>query len=371
VGVVEDSRGVVASASYEARRYGIRSGMPVARARKLCPHAVFLPGDMKLYLKVSRAIGRILESWSPLVEMSSIDEAYLDLTGFDRCYGPVLSTVDRILRQIRDTFGLELSAGIATNKLVAKVASKIAKPSGLLQVFPGCERTFMAPLRLEQVPGVGGHLGHRLACLGLSTVGELSRLELSLLVRAFGRTGEWLYNMARGQGSLRVEAERPPAKSAGHSVTFTQDTLERCFLEGVLYHLSEKVGARVRRMGMVGRTVTLRLRYSDFKTVTRSSSVGEGTRCDQEIFETAHRLMLPLLERGVRVRLLGVTLSSLRPAEDQLDLFAEGFQKRRLRLYSTVDTLREKYGFSSVRKGCALWLESFRKPPEYTGRKAS
>jgi len=370
VGAVEGSRGVVASASYEARRYGIRSAMPAARARKLCPHAVFIPGSMGLYVKLSRAIHGILQSWTPLVQMSSIDEAYLDLTGFDRCYGPVLGTVDRILHQVRDTFGLELSAGVATNKLVAKIASKTAKPSGLLQVLPGREEQFMAPLRLVEVPGVGEVLSERLCRLGLTTVGELRRLEPGLLVRVFGAAGRWLYNMARGQGSLRVESERPPAKSVGNSVTFSEDTVNRRFLEGVLYHLAEKVGARTRRKGFVGRTVTLRLRYSDFKTLTRSVSAGAGTNCDTEIFERARRLMIPLLERRVRVRLLGVTLSNLRPADGQLDLFTPDLQIKDMSFYHTVDELREKYGFHSVRKGRALWLENFRRPPGYARRRA-
>ncbi|OGG01012.1 MAG: hypothetical protein A3F83_16175 [Candidatus Glassbacteria bacterium RIFCSPLOWO2_12_FULL_58_11] len=370
VGAVEGSRGVVTSASYEARRYGIHSAMPVAAARRLCPHAVFVPGSLGVYSRVSRAIRGIFETWSPLVEMTSIDEAYIDLTGFDRCYGPVLGTVDRILRQVRETFGLELSAGVATNRLVAKIASKTAKPSGLLRVLPGCEEAFMATLPLGRVPGVGDSLGARLSGLGLSTVGELQRLDHDLLVRVFGATGEWLYAMARGKGGLRVESERPPAKSVGHSVTFSEDTVDRRFLDGVLYHLAEKVGARVRRKGMVGKTVTLRLRYSDFKTVTRAASAGAGTNCDSEIFEKARALMLPLLERRVRVRLLGVTLSGLRPADGQLGLFTAGSQVRSLRFYRTLDRLREKYGFSSVRKGRAIWLENWRRPSGEARQKA-
>jgi len=363
VGAVEGTRGVVASASYEARRYGVRSAMPVATARRLCPHAVFLPGSAGLYSKISHAICEILESWSPLVEMTSIDEAYLDLTGCDRCYGPVLGTVDRILREVRETFSLELSAGIATNKLVAKLASKAAKPSGLLRVMPGCEESFMEPLALSEVTGVGESLAARLASLGLYTVGDLRQLELPLLTRVFGRTGEWLYSMARGRGSFRVEAERAPVKSVGNSVTFSEDTVDRRFLEGVLYHLSEKVGARTRRKGMVGRTVSLRLRYSDFKTLTRAASAGAGTSCDQEIFECARRLMLPLLERRVRVRLLGVTLTKLRPADGQLDLFCAKYQQRSLRFYRTVDKIRRKYGFHAVRKGRGALLHNFRRPP--------
>ncbi len=371
VGAVEGTRGVVSAASYEARRYGIHSAMPVAAARKLCPQAVFLPGNFELYLKVSRAIRRILESWTPLVEMSSIDEACLDLTGFDRCYGPVLGTVDRILRQVRGTLGLSLSAGIATNKLVAKIAATSAKPAGLLQVLPGCEQRFMARLALSAVPGVGGALDARLAALGLHTVGELQLLELPLLVRVFGRAaGHWLYRVARGRGGLKVEAERPAPKSAGHSVTFSRDTVDRKFLEGVLYHLCEKVGARVRKKRLAGSTVTLRLRYSDFKTVTRSSSLAAGTACDQEIFERALELMLPLLTRRVRVRLLGVTLSNLLPAADQLDLFASRRRLRRTDFYRSLDRLRAKYGFDSVRKGRSLRLDNFRRPPEYRPRKA-
>jgi DNA polymerase IV len=371
VGGVEGTRGVVSSASYEARRYGIHSAMPVAAARKLCPQAVFLPGSYEVYLRVSRAIRRIFESWTPLVEMRSIDEACLDLTGFDRCYGPVLGTVDRILRQVRDTLGLDLSAGVASNKLVAKIATTVAKPAGILQVLPGCEEQFMARLALSAVPGVGGALDARLAALGLHTVGELQLLELPLLVRVFGKAaGSWLYRMARGRGGLKVETERPGPKSVGNSVTFSRDTVDRKFLEGVLYRLSEKVGGRVRRKGLEGGTVTLRLRYSDFKTVTRSSTIARGTNCDQEIFERALELMIPLLARRVRVRLLGVTLSRLRSSVDQLDLFDSRARLRRIGFYRSLDLLRAKYGFDSVRKGRALRLESFRTPSGYMPQKA-
>lgn len=229
----------------------------------------------------------------------------------------------------------------------------------------------MAGLALSAVPGVGEVLGVRLASLGLHTVGELQLLELPLLVRVFGRAaGSWLYRMARGQGSPKVEPGRPAPKSAGHSVTFSQDTVDRRFLEGVLYHLCEKVGARLRKKALEGGTVTLRLRYSDFKTATRSCSLPEGTNCDRQIFERALELMLPLLDRRVRVRLLGVTLSRLRPAADQLDLFCLAAQQRRLGFYRSLDALRDRYGFESLRKGRALWLESFRRPPGSRPRKA-
>ncbi len=358
------SRGVVTSASYEARRYGVHSAMPIAAARKLCPQAVFVPGTLGIYGKVSREIRKVFESWAPAVEMTSIDEAYLDLTGCERCYGPALGTVDKILAEVRATFGLDLSAGMATNRLVAKVASKCAKPSGLLQVLPGREREFMAGLRLGDVPGVGEVLESRLRAMGLATVDDLQQLDKPLLERAFGAAGHWLYEMARGRGRTEVEPERAQAKSVGNSVTFNQDTVDRAFLDAVLYRLSEKVGARVRKKGMVGRTVSLRLRYSDFKTVTRSSSSSPGTCSDQQIFEQVRALMIPLLERRVRVRLLGVTLSKLRPSDGQYGLFTVERQKREERLYSTVDAIRGKYGFDLVRKGPVLPLENLRKPPE-------
>ncbi len=354
-------RGVVSSASYEARRYGIHSAMPIAAARKLCPRAVFVPGTPGIYGKVSREICKIFESWAPAVEMTSIDEAYLDLSGCERCYGPALGTVDRILAEVRETFGLDLSAGLATNRLVAKVASKCAKPSGLLQVLPGRERQFMARLPLGDVPGVGEVLGRRLRAMGLVTVGDLQQLEKPLLERAFGMAGHWLYKMARGCGSRRVEPERAAVKSVGNSVTFRRSTLDRAFLTAVLYRLSEKVGARVRKKGMVGRTVTLRLRYSDFKTLTRSDSSSPGTCTDQQIFAQARALMVPLLERRVRVRLLGVTLSRLRPADSQYGLFTVQMQKREERLYGTVDSIRDKYGFDLLRKGPLLcWPDNLR-----------
>jgi len=350
VGAVDGTRGVVAAASYEARQYGVFSAMPAAQARRLCPQAVFLPGNHHLYARVSRGIREILRSWTPLVEAASIDEAYLDLTGFDRCYGPVLETVDRIIRQIRETFHIDVSAGIAGNRLLAKIASKKAKPSGLLRVLPGHEQDFMASLPLGDVPGVGPHLREHLARMGLHTVAELRELDADLLARVFGSAGQWLYDMARARGGLSVETESGPPKSVGHSVTFSQDTVDRRFLEGVLYRLAEKVGRRARALDLLGRTVTLRLRYADFKTVTRAWSGCAGTSADQEIFERALELMLPLLERRVRVRLLGISLSKMRPQEGQLDLFRPDLL-RRMRFYRAVDDLRDKYGFEAVRKG--------------------
>ncbi len=364
VGAVE-GRGVVAAASYEARRYGIHSAMPAAQARQLCPHAVFLPGTPGLYGRVSRAIRQLLERRVPVVEMASIDEAYLDLTGCDRACGPVTVAVDRLLREVRQTFGLDLSAGIATNRLLAKVASKSAKPSGMLRVFPGREREFLAPLPLGAIPGVGESLEARLRVMGLATVGELARLELPLLERAFGPAcGHWLYRMSRGKGGAKVEAGRPMVKSVGNSVTFNEDTVDRTFLEGVLYRLAEQVGARTRRKGLVGRTLTLKLRYADFQTLSRAGRLLGGAVDDQELFERARELMLPLLERRVRVRLLGLTLSALRPADGQLDLFHAPCQQRSLSLYRTVDLLRDRYGFAMVRKGRGLTLEDCRRPPE-------
>ena len=358
-----ENRGVVTSASYEARRYGVHSAMPIVTARRLCPQAVFIPGTLGLYGKISREIRKVFESWAPVVEMTSIDEAYLDLTGCERCYGHPLGTVDRILCDVRSSFGLDLSAGLATNRLVAKMASKYAKPSGLLQVLPGRESAFMAPLKLGAVTGVGNVLEGKLRSMGLVTAGDLQMVEKPLLERAFGVSlGNWLYEMARGRGRPELEAERAPVKSVGNSVTFNQDSADREHLEAALYRLSEKVGSRARRKGMVGRTVTLKLRYSDFKTVTRSDSSQEGTDSDQTIFEIARRLMIPLLERRVRIRLLGVTLSKLRHSDGQYGLFTAERQKREARFYGTVDTIRGKYGFDCVRKGPVLELDKIHKP---------
>jgi DNA polymerase IV len=370
VGAADGTRGVVTSASYEARKYGIHSAMPIVQARRLCPQALFVPGSLGVYSKISLAIKEIFESWSPVVQMASIDEAYIDLTGFDRCYGPVMSTVEKIVDQVRKTLGLDLSAGIATNKLVAKIASKMAKPAGMLHVLPGCEEGFMAPLPLKEVPGIGDSLAKSLHALGLQTVGELRNFDSAVLVKMFGVTGEWLYRVARGKGSLHVETERQQVKSIGNSITFSEDSINTRFLEGALYHLSEKVGRRTRQKDLIGRTVTLRLRYADFKTLTRAVSVGEGTNWDMEIFEQARRLMQPLLERRVRVRLLGVTLSKLRPADGQLTLFDPEAQKKQMQLYHSVDKLRDKYGFEAVRKGPAVSFDSFRKPPEDITNKA-
>ena len=362
VGPSKGNRGVVAAASYEVRRFGVHSGQSAAEARRRCPQALFVQGSYQIYALVSRAIAAIFRSWTPLVEMRSIDEACLDLTGFERVYGPVAGTVEGIISQVREQLGLDLSAGIASNKLVAKIAAGCAKPAGMLRVMPGCEKQFLAPLKLSRVPGVGDALAERLGKLSIRTVGELQELDHKLLIRVFGQaSGDWLYRMAEGKGSEQVHTEREAPKSVGNSITFKEDSLNRDFLDGMLYHLSEKVGSRVRAQGFVGSTITLKLRYSDFKTLTRASSIqAPGTDSDMEIFEHARALMRPLLERKIRVRLLGVTLSRLHPSANQLDIFSAENQKKLISFYESLDRLRDKYGYEVIQKGRTHGLDGLR-----------
>ena len=362
VGPSKGNRGVVAAASYEARPFGVHSGQPAATARRLCPEAVFVQGSYRTYTLVSQAIAAIFRSWTPLVEMRSIDEACLDLTGFERVYGPVSGTVELIISQVREQLGLDLSAGIASNKLVAKIAAGCAKPSGMLRVMPGCERQFLAPLKLSRVPGVGDALAERLEKLSIRTVGELQELDCNLLVRVFGKaSGSWLYRMASGKGSEQVHTEREVPKSVGNSITFREDSLDRDFLDGMLYHLCEKVGSRVRAIGLVGGTITLKLRYADFKTISRATSAPmPGTDSDMNIFEHARNLMQPLLERKIRVRLLGVTLSKLHHSVSQLDIFCAENQKKLIEFYKGLDLLRDKYGYEVIQKGRTYGLDGLR-----------
>jgi DNA polymerase-4 len=354
VGGNPQGRGVVSAASYEARRYGVRSAMPLAQARRLCPQAVFIQGDHHLYAEISREVFRILGHYCPLVEPVSIDEAYLDLTGCERLHGPPLEAACKIREEIFRTLGLSASIGISTNRLVSKVASKMAKPAGILEVRPGYEADFLAPLPVEVLPGVGPKTRKTLRLLNIRTVGELATLDHQWLERALGRTGYFLHLRARGLDDSPVTPQESPPRSIGREVTLEEDTLDRRRLEGILYRLSERVGDALRRRGLRARCVQLKLRYSDFDTRTRSVTLWEPTDMDHVIFQEARRLMERLLCRRVRVRLLGVSTSGLMRAPLQLPLFARERSLRRRALYRALDCIRGRYGWYALQVGRAI-----------------
>jgi len=348
-------RGVVAAASYAARRFGVHSAMPLGRARRLCPHAIFLRGSHGVYSEFSRRVFQIFERYSPEVEPLSLDEAYLDLTGCTRLHGPALPTAERILGEIRSQVGINASAGIASNKLLAKVASAMAKPSGLLWIAPGMEGRFLAPLPVDRLPGIGPKSGERFRRMGIHTVADLARLPLDLLQEVYGAWGEKLHLRAHGICHSPVVGEAGDARSIGHETTFETDSLDPAFLKATLGYLCEKAAARLRARGLYARSVTLKLRYSDFRTVTRAHTLTEATAQDAVVISTAAGLLDRLLKGRVRVRLIGVALSSLtRSPNPQGDLFRDPSPEKWERLYQGIDRIRGKYGFRSILRAASL-----------------
>ncbi len=306
-------RGVVAAASYEARRFGVHSAMPMARARRLCPEAVVLPPRFEAYAEASARVHEIFGQFTPLIEPIALDEAFLDVSGSLRLFGTGAEIGAAIRARIRATTGLVASVGVATTKLVAKLASEEAKPDGLLVVEPGAELAFLHPLPVGRLWGVGPATLKRLARFGTRTVGDLAALPEATLVDALGRAaGHHLHELAHGRDERRVEPDRE-TKSIGQEETFPRDVHDPEKLRREVRRLAERVGSRLRAKGLAGRTVTLKLRYPDFRTITRSTTLPEPVDGSAEIA----RLALGLLDRVEPggVRLLGVSVRNLMPVQ--------------------------------------------------------
>jgi DNA polymerase IV len=349
VGGSVEGRGVVSAASYAARKFGIHSAMPIARAKQLCPHAIFLRGSHRLYSEYSAKVFEILRSYSPLVEPMSLDEAFVDLTGCGKLHGPVLTTAETIRNEICDELGLNASIGIATNKLMAKIASAYCKPNGMLWIAPGKEQQFLAPLPIKRIPGIGPKGCATLNRMGVKTIADLSDLPLELLEETYGNWGTSLYRKARGISSSPVNAETEDPRSISRETTFAKDSIDPLFLESTLSYLTEKTVAQLRSNGLFARTVTLKLRYSDFKTVTRSQTLGWPTAADHTLLKTATILFRKLFNLRVQVRLIGISFSSLTAHPyRQEDLFDLKDGERWDQLYQGIDRIREKYGFHSI-----------------------
>jgi DNA polymerase-4 len=345
VGADPRGRGVVSAASYEARVFGVRSAMPISRAARLCPHAAFRPVDMATYRRVSQKIMAILADFSPLVEPLSVDEAFVDLTGSATLFGGPVEAVRAIKARIQEETGLTASAGLAPNKFLAKVASELEKPDGLVVVAPGDEARFLAPLSVERVWGVGRVTAGALRELGFTTVGQLQRAPRAMLARRFGAHGEHLHDLAFGRDDRPVDPLGLP-KSVGAEETFGADTTDGARLRATLRAQAERVAAELRAGAFAASRVTLKLRLQPFETHTRSLT-GEPTQDGLELYRRA----LALLEREPvtrPVRLIGLSASRLGPAgAGQLDLL-DPTALRRERLAHVVDRLCERFGDGAV-----------------------
>jgi DNA polymerase-4 len=345
VGASPGGRGVVSAASYEARPFGVRSAMPISRAARLCPHAVFVPVDMAKYQRVSVQIMAILADFSPLVEPVSVDEAFIDLTGTASLFGSPVEAVRLIKRRIRAETELSASAGLAANKFVAKVASELEKPDGLVVVAPGDEPRFLGALPIEHLWGVGRVMSKELRELGFKTIGQLQRAPRAVLAKRFGQHGEALADLAYGRDERAVEPFGVP-KSIGAEETFGVDCTDHERLRTTLRGQAERVAAELREGGFAAARLTVKIRLAPFETHTRSAT-GELTQDGLELYRRA----VALLEREPvtrPVRLIGLSASRLGPAgTGQLDLL-DPAALRRERLARVVDRLTTRFGEGAV-----------------------
>jgi DNA polymerase IV len=346
VGADPRGRGVVSAASYEARRFGVHSAMPIGRAFRLCPEGVFLPVDMDKYAGVSREIMAILAEFTPLVEPLSIDEAFLDVTASRALHGDGAAIGREIKKRIRACVSLTASVGVAPNKFLAKVASELEKPDGLVVVEPGHEALFLAPLPVSRLWGVGKVTGAVLETMGIRTIGQLALTPAAHLTARFGKHGPDLLNLARGLDDRVVETDAP-SKSMGAEETFELDTHDVDLLRATLRGQSERVGRELRGAGYAGRTVTLKLRFADFSTITRAHT-DDPTQDGLVIYRRVESLFARVTLKQA-VRLIGLSVSGLGPAgEGQLSLLAPD-AVRRERLARAVDRLATRFGDEVVR----------------------
>ena len=355
-----ESRGVVSCASYEARKFGLHAGMPITTARRLCPQAIFLPGNFSQYRDYSSRFMEILTNFSPDLEPGGLDEAFLDLTGFEPLYGPVSETAARIKNRIKDELEITASIGIASCKVVAKVASDYRKPDGITEIAPGEEKSFLAPLPVKDIPGVGKKTQQILKKFGITTIGQIAELPPSFMKENFGVYGEILLRHANGIDEMEVKPPGPP-KSISRETTLRQDTLDEKLLKATLRHLTEKVGADLRRQGKQARCITLKLRYADFETITRSQTQKIPTNIDQVIFNIGNQLLEKALARRRNpVRLIGIGVSNLEEMASQMNMLDDSTQ-RQAYLDRAIDQIRSKYGFASIETGQTLPLRDHRK----------
>ncbi len=352
VGGKANERGVVAAASYAARKFGVHSAMPLRTAARLCPQAIFIEGHTHRYREYSKKVFAILMRFSPQVEMASIDEAYLDLTGTDRLLGPPLRAAHSLHEAIRSETNLKCSLGLASSRLVAKVSSDQAKPNGVLYILPGQEARFLAPLEVRKIPGVGKKTEASLHNIGIHRVGDLATLDENFLASHFGRWGLALAGKARGEDAggwfdAAIGADEDP-KSISHENTFAEDTSDRDQLETALLKLSEMVAKRLREHRLYSRTIQLKLRYEDFSTITRACSLDHATQLDREIATAVISLFRQSWDGKARIRLLGVHAGSLQDSEGQMNLLEEPQTARLREAFRSVDHIRGRFGEGTI-----------------------
>ena len=345
-----NDRGVVSAASYEARKFGVHSAMPIRTARRLCPDCIFVAVDGAKYQRVSREVMAILRRFTPLVEPVSIDEAFLDVTASRALFGDGEAIARLIKAAVRDELQLTISVGVAATKLVAKIGSDLRKPDGLVVVEPGTEAGFLAPLPISRLWGVGPSTAAALRDFRVVTIGDLAALDRSALVRRFGKHGASLVDRAHGVDPDPVD-DPDGAKSVGHEHTFDEDTSDPEVLERTLLAMSEGVSGRLRHAGLKAGTVTVKIRDTSFNTITRQRGLPEPSDLTEPIWRTALELARPEM-KGKKIRLLGVTASGF-GVKEQLGLF-EAYDDRQRRIVRAADEVRERFGTRAITRARLL-----------------
>jgi DNA polymerase IV len=354
-------RGVVAAASYEARVFGVRSAMPISQAVRLCPDGIYLPGDGSYYRELSGQFRAILEDFTELVEMVSVDEAYLDISHSERTLGTPRQAAEEIKRRVRDELQLVVSLGVSTSRMVSKIASDMDKPDGLCVVEPGTEAEFLSGLPVGKMPGIGPKAVERLHSSGIRTLGELAQMPVPVIEPIFGKRAEQVIQRAKGIDNKPVDPDGGPAKSISHERTFGEDLTDPDEIRRELYRLAEATGRDMRQKGIQGSVVAVKLRYADFETVGKQRRLPGPTDAHQEIMPVAEKLVEELLNaRRAPVRLLGVRMSNLTSGVLQLSLFDNAAQRQQ-QLNQAIDQLTERHGKNLIMPGSLRTANQIRK----------
>ncbi len=352
VGGRSHERGVVSAASYAVRKFGVHSAMPLREAYRKCPRAIFIEGHPAKYREYSGKVREVFKNFSPAVEMASIDEAYLDLTGTERLLGPPLRAAHDLHEAVRGATGLPCSIGAGSSRLIAKIGSGLAKPNGVLYVSPGAEAAFLAPLDIKKIPGVGKVMQRSLRKFGIHRIGQIADQDDRFLEKHFGKTGMALAGKARGQDAgawfSASFGDHDVPKSISHETTFGEDTVDGVLIDATLAKLVQLVARRLREHQLFTRTVQIKLRYSDFTTLTRARTLDSPTELDSVILQSVRELFARNWKRGRAIRLLGVHVGSLGEGKGQMALIDGEDEQKWSRAMQAADALRDRFGESAV-----------------------
>ncbi len=344
----ESGRGVISTCSYEAREYGLHSAMPIKQAYKLCPNGLYVRGTMGEYAKYSKAVKKLLEEYAPVIQQASIDEFYMDFTGTHNIYGSMFAFGKELQAKIQTELKLPCSIGIGSNKTIAKICSDYAKPFGVTYVMPGMEKEFLAPMPVEVIPGVGKVMLESLHSKGFYKIGDITKVSDEYFALAYGKSGISLWNKANGSGSTSFSTEYKRL-SISKERTYRVDELNLEKIEKTLFDLTGKVSQLLRNKNWEAATISIKLRYSDFVTITRAKTI-RATNDDKIIFETAIKLFRKAYNRRVAIRLIGISLTKFSEFNEQETLFDKENIDRK-KMLKAVTSIRNKFGFDSIKFG--------------------